>query len=304
MRKLNVLILLSLLMMLPSLTSCIKEDMDDCKGKVSLHFRYVGDGTVDIFPDNIDKVTLYVYSAEDNRLVSTVEYDESQLDAYQGANLELFPGRYRIICWGNAFGATEIAEGEKKVAAPGYFSGSDIETNDPLYYGSVEIDVPGTLERKNYTCDFVSSHVKIQVRMEGFVGAVVPGIGNDDNMNIALGMAHLPSFTDFGNVPSASDESTYYPPLSIAADDATTYVTQYNVLRLTDDNDVMIQVLAGADRTLVQEFSLAEFMEKYDISVDGRKGDVTISILLRASSVGVEIVDWDREEVDPGFDKE
>ena len=77
-----------------------------------------------------------------------------------------------------------------------------------------------------------------------------------------------------------------------------------NVLRLTDDNDVMIQVLAGADRTLVQEFSLAEFMEKYDISVDGRKGDVTISILLRASSVGVEIVDWDREEVDPGFDKE
>ena len=183
-------------------------------------------------------------------------------------------------------------------------SGSDIETNDPLYYGSVEIDVPGTLERKDYMCDFVSSHVKIQVRMEGFVGAVVPGIGNDDNMNIALGMAHLPSFTDFGNVPSANEESTYYPPLSIAADDATTYVTQYNVLRLADDNDVMIQVLAGADRTLVQEFSLAEFMEKYDISVDGRKGDVTISILLRASSVGVEIVDWDREEVDPGFDKE
>lgn len=303
MKKLNVLILLSLLMMLPSLTSCIKEDLDDCKGKVSLHFRYVGDGTTDIFPDYIDKVTLYVYSADDNRLVSTVEYDESQLDAYQGANLELFPGRYHIVCWGNAFADTQIQEGDK-VAAPGYFSSSDIVTNDPLYYGSVEIDVPGSLERKDYMCDFVSSHVKIEVRMEGFIGAVVPGIGSEDSNNIALGMAHLPSFTDFGNTPSTTEESVYYPALSVAEDDATTYVTQYNVLRLSDDNPVTLQLLAGTDRIVVQEFSLADFMEKYGIRIDGRNGDVTISILLRASSVDVEIVDWDREEVDPGFDKD
>lgn len=301
MRKLNIYILLSLLMTLPLLSSCIKEDLDDCKGKVSLRFRYVGDGTTDIFPEKIDKVTMYVYAADDNRLVGQYEYDESSLNAYQGANIELFPGQYKVVCWGNALDETLIREGEKKIAAPGYFNQEEITTNDPLYYGTIDIDVPGTLAETTYTCDFVSSHIKLQVYMENFVGAVVPGIGSGTT-DIALGMNHLPSYTDFDNVPSTAEESTYYPTLTVDPEDATSYMTRYNTLRFGEDNDIMIQVLAGSAREVVQEFSLADFIRQYDIEVEGRN-EVTISILLRASSVGIEIVDWDTEDVTPGFDK-
>ena len=30
------------------MTGCIRENMDDCKGKVTLRFRYVGDGTTNV----------------------------------------------------------------------------------------------------------------------------------------------------------------------------------------------------------------------------------------------------------------
>ena len=300
MRKLNIYVLLSLLMTLPLLSSCIKEDLDDCKGKVSLLFRYVGDGTTDIFPEKIDKVTLFVYTADGSRLVEQHEYDKQDLSSYQGARLELFPGRYKVVCWGNAFGQTTIRESERKIAAPGYFNQKEITTNDPLYYGTVDLDVPGSLAETTYTCDFVSSHIKVQVRMEGFVGAVVPGV--PDGSTVALGMTELPAFTDFGNAPSAAERTTYYPSLTIAADDATTCEAHYNTLRFSEDNDILLQVLAGAGRTVVEEFSLADFIRRYGIRVDGRN-EVTISILLRASSVGVEIIDWGTEHVDPGFDK-
>lgn len=303
MRKIKIVTILSLLMVLPFLTGCIKEDLDDCKGKVSLHFRYVGDGTTDIFPSKIEKVTLFVYTADGNHLVTQTEYDKDKLSSYQGADLELFPGKYHIVCWGNTFDATEIREDEKKIAAPGYFSGSDINTNDALYYGTIEMEVPGTLEHRDYTCDFVSSHIKIQVRLEGFADAVVPGtLQTETNMPVVLGMAHLPSFTDFGNVPAADVQSTYYPVLSVDSEDAGSYVAQYNVLRFAENNPVTLQILTGADHTVLQEFSIADFISKYGIQVEGRN-EVTLSILLRASTVGVEIVDWEKENIDPGFDK-
>ena len=126
------------------MTGCIRENMDDCKGKVTLRFRYVGDGTTDIFAEKIDKVTMYVYSAADGSLAGVFEYDEKALDAYQGANIELYPGNYQIVCWGNAFENSTIHEGDR-IAAPGHFDNTEIDTNDPLYYGTTDIAIPETL---------------------------------------------------------------------------------------------------------------------------------------------------------------
>ena len=55
---------------LPLAGGCIRENMDDCKGKVTLRFRYVGDGTTDILPEKIEHVTMYVYSIADGSLAA------------------------------------------------------------------------------------------------------------------------------------------------------------------------------------------------------------------------------------------
>lgn len=294
MRKLYTYLLLSMIVTLPLAGGCIRENMDDCKGKVTLRFRYVGDGTTDIFPEKIEHVTMYVYSIADGSLAAIQKYDDNALAAYQGADVMLFPGRYEVVCWGNALDETTINEGEK-IAADGYFENTDIATNDPLYYGSIEIEVPETLAENNYICDFVCSHVKFRVRVEGF---------DQTTMGVpSLELTQLASFTDFDNVPSDEERCSYHPVLAAGSDgEQTVYTAEFNTLRFNDDNDIMLRLHSDETRVVAHEFPLADFLQEHNIAVEG-VNEVTVPILIRFSPIGVTIDDWDSVPVNPDFGK-
>lgn len=294
MRKLYTYLLLSMIVTLPLAGGCIRENMDDCKGKVTLRFRYVGDGTTDIFPEKIEHVTMYVYSIADGSLAAIQKYDDNALAAYQGADVMLFPGRYEVVCWGNALDETTINEGEK-IAADGYFENTDIATNDPLYYGTIEIEVPETLVENNYICDFVCSHVKFRVRVEGF---------DQTTMGVpSLELTQLASFTDFDNVPSDEERCSYHPVLAAGSDgEQTVYTAEFNTLRFNDDNDIMLRLHSDETRVVAHEFPLADFLQEHNIAVEG-VNEVTVPILIRFSPIGVTIDDWDSVPVNPDFGK-
>ena len=294
MRKLYTYLLLSMIVTLPLAGGCIRENMDDCKGKVTLRFRYVGDGTTDIFPEKIEHVTMYVYSIADGSLAAIQKYDDNALAAYQGADVMLFPGRYEVVCWGNALEETTINEGEK-IAANGYFENTDIATNDPLYYGTIEIEVPETLVENNYICDFVCSHVKFRVRVEGF---------DQTTMGVpSLELTQLASFTDFDNVPSDEERCSYHPVLAAGSDgEQTVYTAEFNTLRFNDDNDIMLRLHSDETRVVAHEFPLADFLQEHNIAVEG-VNEVTVPILIRFSPIGVTIDDWDSVPVNPDFGK-
>mgnify|MGYP002438551860 FL=1 len=294
MRKLYTYLLLSMIVTLPLAGGGIRENMDDCKGKVTLRFRYVGDGTTDIFPEKIEHVTMYVYSIADGSLAAIQKYDDNALAAYQGADVMLFPGRYEVVCWGNALDETTINEGEK-IAADGYFENTDIATNDPLYYGTIEIEVPETLVENNYICDFVCSHVKIRVRVEGF---------DQTTMGVpSLELTQLASFTDFDNVPSDEERCSYHPVLAAGSDgEQTVYTAEFNTLRFNDDNDIMLRLHSDETRVVAHEFPLADFLQEHNIAVEG-VNEVTVPILIRFSPIGVTIDDWDSVPVNPDFGK-
>lgn len=294
MRKLYTYLLLSMIVTLPLAGGCIRENMDDCKGKVTLRFRYVGDGTTDIFPEKIEHVTMYVYSIADGSLAAIQKYDDNALAAYQGADVMLFPGRYEVVCWGNALDETTINEGEK-IAANGYFENTDIAKNDPLYYGTIEIEVPETLVENNYICDFVCSHVKFRVRVEGF---------DQTTMGVpSLELTQLASFTDFDNVPSDEERCSYHPVLAAGSDgEQTVYTAEFNTLRFNDDNDIMLRLHSDETRVVAHEFPLADFLQEHNIAVEG-VNEVTVPILIRFSPIGVTIDDWDSVPVNPDFGK-
>ena len=294
MRKLYTYLLLSMIVTLPLAGGCIRENMDDCKGKVTLRFRYVGDGTTDIFPEKIEHVTMYVYSIADGSLAAIQKYDDNALAAYQGADVMLFPGRYEVVCWGNALDETTINEGEK-IAADGYFENTDIATNDPLYYGTIEIEVPETLVENNYICDFVCSHVKFRVRVEGF---------DQTTMGVpSLELTQLASFTDFDNVPSDEERCSYHPVLAAGSDgEQTVYTAEFNTLRFNDDNDIILRLHSDETRVVAHEFPLADFLQEHNIAVEG-VNEVTVPILIRFSPIGVTIDDWDSVPVNPDFGK-
>lgn len=294
MRKLYTYLLLSMIVTLPLAGGCIRENMDDCKGKVTLRFRYVGDGTTDIFPEKIEHVTMYVYSIADGSLAAIQKYDDNALAAYQGADVMLFPGRYEVVCWGNALDETTINEGEK-IAANGYFENTDIATNDHLYYGTIEIEVPETLVENNYICDFVCSHVKFRVRVEGF---------DQTTMGVpSLELTQLASFTDFDNVPSDEERCSYHPVLAAGSDgEQTVYTAEFNTLRFNDDNDIMLRLHSDETRVVAHEFPLADFLQEHNIAVEG-VNEVTVPIRIRFSPIGVTIDDWDSVPVNPDFGK-
>ena len=133
MKKFLYLLLLAPVVLL---ASCIEEDYSDCE-RCTLTFSYTGDVTWDIFPEQITRVSLYVFNSED-RLVQTKLIEQNELKAFQGTKLNLEPGDYRIIGIGNSFNKTEVTNlsstsmSEIQFHHPKADEGGKVEGNDSL----------------------------------------------------------------------------------------------------------------------------------------------------------------------------
>ena len=155
------------ILLLVTVTGCIKENLDDCE--TTLYFSYLGDGTKEIFPQKIEKVDMYIYN-QNNVFVQKTVLNRKELNRQRGTTLNLPSGQYHIICWGNSLNDTRINEGSSLqnnlVGAPHYFTKELISTNDSLYFGEREI----TIVNESYKVDtvyFSSAHIKMQIELEG-----------------------------------------------------------------------------------------------------------------------------------------
>ena len=284
------------------LTGCIREDRSDCSCDVFLDFLYTGDGQTDIFPDKIDKVNMYVYSAADRSLAGEYELDKAALTEYQGIHLYLRPGNYRIVCWGNAADRTHIHKvyDEAKVAEPVWFKSDEFFTgNDELYFSELEISVPETLRDVEGTCNFECSHIDMYVHLKGFKGAIGP-----DGQKADITVAHtgVPAYTDFFNVPAA-EKCEVMPEIMDDPEDEDSYIMQYNVLRFTEDEATSLILTNSADGNEIYTVSIPDFIDRYEVEVDGKQ-EAAVAIQITLGPVGVEVVEWNIEDVFPGFDKE
>ena len=130
------------ILLLVTVTGCIKENLDDCE--TTLYFSYLGDGTKEIFPQKIEKVDMYIYN-QNNVFVQKTVLNRKELNRQRGTTLNLPSGQYHIICWGNSLNDTRINEGSSLqnnlVGAPHYFTKELISTNDSLYFGEREITI-------------------------------------------------------------------------------------------------------------------------------------------------------------------
>ena len=147
------------ILLLATVTGCIKEDLDDCE--TTLYFSYLGDGIKEIFPQKIDKVDMYVYN-QDNVCIQKAVLNKNELNRQRGTTLNLPSGQYHIVCWGNSLNDTRINDGSTLqnsiVGAPHYFTKELISTNDSLYFGERKI----TIANEGYKTDtvfFGSAHI-------------------------------------------------------------------------------------------------------------------------------------------------
>lgn len=276
-------------------SGCIREDRSDCTCDVLLSFVYTGDGTSDIFPEKIDKVSLYVYSAGDNSLAGTYEFDKSDLTALQGAHIRLVPGDYRIVCWGNAADRTHVhtVYDGAHVAEPAHLSpGLSFNGTDDLYFSDLEVTVPETLVDVSGVCEFESSHIDMYVKLRGFKNALPT--------TVKLTHTGCPEYTDFFNSPS-SDKCDVEPVIMDDPEEENSYLLVYNVLRFTESEDTDIVLTTADDGREFYRLSVPEFVDRYGIDVDGKQ-EARVAIIITLGPTGVDVSEWNIEDVDPGFD--
>lgn len=288
MKLLKTLMILSVLLT----TGCIKDDMDKCPYNTMLTFRYCGDQTTDQFAQMIDGVTLYVFS-NDGRLVTSQNLSQAELRTYQGVNLKLDPGKYHFVCWGNAFANTQMtSEGALNAAIlqhPNLLTGNNISTNDHLYFGSYDLDLPKN-DILSGVIDFASAHINLEIYTKG--------AGTPTQLP-AIEVQNLYPQYDFAMTPVGSQVTYntavgYDVPKAVAA-------AKLQVLRFANDNPILIDIKdpqgSGQSITVV---NLKDFMANNNIRVDGIH-EATVSILIEFGDLGVDVVipDWGKEEIDP-----
>ncbi len=279
---------------------CIRDDRSDCTCSVDLSFLYYGDGTSDIFPTKVDKVNLYVYSSA-NVLVEEHTYNKSALSERQGAHLDLMPGDYHIVLWGNAFDNTTVKTdwASASVSEPAWTKADSYVGTDSLYFSCIDLNVPTTLVDVNETCYFDCSHIDMHVKVTGFVGA----FEEDGTLitSITLNHTNCPAWTDFNNVPSTADLCEVNPPASADPDDSSAYIFTYNVLRFKEADPTTLEI-KDQNGNVAYTVDLAQFIADNAIALDDvQEAEVRVEISL--NGVTVEVIEWIVEEVTPGFDK-
>lgn len=285
MKQLNIIFALLLVFLLPS---CIKEDLDDCG--TFLYFSYLGDFNKEIFPEKIDKVNLYVYDVNGN-LVETILLDRNDLKRSQGTQLNLPAGDYHLVCWGNAYGDTQINDDATLrtgiVAAPHYFTKETITTNDSLYIGSKDIKLSGDILGTD-TVYFSSAHIKMLVQTSGLEG--------ETSSPFDIVVENVSSTVDFSK--NFSTEKSIYYPLSVNSSDGI-FDARFNVLRFNDVNDVRIKLVNKETNTVVYNLSLKDFMAENNITVNGIN-EAFVGISFRFNGLSVTVKPWDEEIITPG----
>lgn len=267
--------------------SCIQEDMAECTLKIKVLFAYLGDGRTDIFADKHEQVNLYAYN-EANVLVQKRTLTKTELDVLQGAWLDLLPGNYRVVCWGNTLDKTRLQDCEvgsvfEKAQITHYpinpttmAMTEAVQPIDSLYYGETLLCVPdkGVLVGDSLVVDvipFQSRHIKFHIAVKG-IDVAFPG----RKPTVRLAMDNMPHCFYFCKT-TTDDFCCYHPALNELSGHLS--VSRFCSMRFSDENNIVLKLTKDDDDLDFYHFSLVDFLEKEGIEVENRQ-EVTIPILI------------------------
>ena len=286
------------------LTGCIKENMDDCE-RCKLTFTYLADVEEDVFPNHITSVSLYVFDSKD-QLIRTKRLEQNDLKAYQGVNLNLNPGKYRIVGVGNCNELTEVYNTDARDMSQTHFRHPDcfdreVESNDSLYLGAKEITIPEEYWYKD-NIRFYSSHLKVLYTVKDYVAVeeAQPSATRAKTPNLELRVKNLLPQTDFDN-RAYGEKVSYNPSLKLNTEDGDFY-SYFHIMRHAADSDVLFELVDSDIDEVIHTLALSDFLAKFDeIDVTKQEVLIPIEVVFKNYSVEVTIPDWMINDLTPGF---
>jgi hypothetical protein len=304
---------------------CIQDDLSVCGLRVM--FRYSEQNTpqdINRFASDVKQVSLFVFDAETNLFLSEQSATADQMTDSCMLSLNMFPGEYHFIAWGNvandyAFdpfvkGQTTLSEAMIMLKAQNNLVE---EYPDFLYFGSETYTVRPDLQMNQLiTIQMINNAKRIHVKAMGLY---------DDNTVLQEDPAN-PSFRaeiisrngqyGFDNNPTG-EQYTYMPrgeridipSERLSDDDAIALLSDFVVLRETSNSDLTSSRLRilhrGNTRAGEEEFfnvSLTQLLlivaEAEQTTIEN-KDEFTIEIFISRTngSVEIKINDWNRVPV-------
>lgn len=284
------IIIILLAWLVASLGACIQEDRDECPAKNIVHFRYLADSTVDVFPQKIKNVHFMVFNA-DRRIVYYALLGTDRLNQFQGNRLNLLPGTYAIIAWSNVNQETQIQSREYQdlgvIIPTDYVQSRPINTEDSLYYGYKVIQVT-ELSNVHDTMYFEGAHIKVNVRLSSSDSTYLSDVGMRWN--------DLPLSYNF--IKHRNTQTVTYVPDAIRTN---AFIRHYkfNTLQIPNANPVQIEFYQPSSGNSLATFQLSDLLTTQSISLEGRN-EVLLHLNFSIDSWGIQIKPWEGNDVDPG----
>ncbi len=308
-----------------ALTGCFTEDQSVCPptNNVTINFCLPDENGYCSFLDNVFAATTAIYDTDGN-LVELVESTNDHHLSFKGLRMNLPPGEYRVISWGNTGNNTKHQDLEfhykddaEAVVTYGEITDGKVGQCDVLYYGPNTVATRmGTGEgndageylltvtdKGHYgTIDFRHAHRKVAIYVKNFddgAGGTIPIVQLTDIPDgLTFGgmkpiestdnvMAELPS--EMVTIEQDGQTNTY----AMAAFNA--FYFQLN------DHEIDVNVVNPRTGNTVYTTHLHEHIDPIE---DDPDKDIEMSLLIEFlgnTDVEVTIPDWGSGDIDYGI---
>ncbi len=218
------------------LLSCSDEkEINTDATSVNLQFSYTKNAAgVDKFVEDIRKINIYVFDSKscfvEEYIVNTNEMNGNAL------NLELDPGDYDFIVWGNLTESYQMCSMKKGITNFEECHLS-ISCNDdvlnvhptPLYHGAVyKVKVSPEVQKSSVNIDMIKNTMSVRVTVDGL------DIENADCSPYNCAITSLSKSYRFDNSPMGDKKLNYYPGVRLNKDRQLT--TDLVIMRSMNDH--------------------------------------------------------------------
>lgn len=302
-----------MLLLVPVLvTSCIKDDLDDCHN-VTIYFQYLADGDKDVLYQYMDKVQLYVFD-EGGHILGVGTYDQDQLSSFSAVpSFKLTPGkRYKVVAIGNAYDHTKVVNLETETDFNNIYIqdvnwGIDpVTTNhDDNYMGQKEFVMPdGNYVMYHDTVTLYSSHVDVDIEITG-----LPAPQTRSELPISVRIENSNAQTSFNNEINLDEKGTCYPEL-IYDEERGCYRTDDFALFRMDYNGHLDAsccehelVLTDSEGNELIRGSFYNFIKRNEEYIDVTKQEAYLPIEINfvETDVTIKLPSWYVEDIQPDW---
>ena len=293
-------------------TSCIKDDLDDCHN-VTIYFQYLADGDKDVLYQYMDKVDLYVFD-ESGHILGVGTYNQDQLSSFSAVpSFKLKPGkRYKVVAIGNAYDHTQVVNLESEtsfdniyIQSPYWGVPDPVINHDDNYLGQQEFVMPdGNYVMYRDTVTLYSAHIDVDIEITG-----LPAPQTRSELPISVRIENSNAQTSFNNEINLDEKGTCYPELiydeargCYRTDDLALFRMDHNG-QLDPDFCEHELVVADAEGNELIRGSVYNFVTRNREYVDITKQEAYLPIEINfiETNVTIKLPSWYVEDIEPGW---